>query len=144
MSAAAGARQVHAGGTVLWRINSGGDTEIAVVHRPKHADWSLPKGKLDPGEDLATAAARETVEETGFAGALGDFLCETRYHVATASGGYEKVVAYWEMRADSGTFRENGEVDALVWLPLAAAIERLTYDRDGDVVRCFAGSQRTG
>ena len=41
--------------------------EVAVVHRPRYDDWSLPKGKLEPGEDWEDAALREVEEETGLA-----------------------------------------------------------------------------
>ena len=36
---------------------------IAVIHRPRYDDWSLPKGKLDPGETFEEAAVREIHEE---------------------------------------------------------------------------------
>ena len=36
-----------------------------MVHRPRYDDWSLPKGKLDPGESFEEAALREVEEETG-------------------------------------------------------------------------------
>ena len=46
---------VWAAGAVVWR--EGG--EIALVHRPRYDDWSLPKGKLNPGETMPFAAVRE-------------------------------------------------------------------------------------
>jgi 8-oxo-dGTP diphosphatase len=48
---------VVAAGAVLWRPGGGG-IEVAVVHRPRYDDWSLPKGKLDPGESAPAAAVR--------------------------------------------------------------------------------------
>jgi 8-oxo-dGTP pyrophosphatase MutT (NUDIX family) len=39
-------------------------------------EWSIPGGKLKPGEDCATAAVRETLEETGWhAGSAGSLHC---------------------------------------------------------------------
>jgi hydrolase, NUDIX family len=58
-------RPTFAAGAVLWR-KSGEHHEIAVAHRPFYDDWSLPKGKLDPGESLPVTAAREILEETGY------------------------------------------------------------------------------
>src|SRR3954464_3521077 len=53
--------EVKAAGGVVRRE----DGTIAIVHRPRYDDWSLPKGKLDPGESWEEAAVREVEEETG-------------------------------------------------------------------------------
>ncbi|MDH3518756.1 MAG: NUDIX hydrolase, partial [Acidimicrobiia bacterium] len=39
---------VTASGGVVFRPGEDG-TEILLVHRPRYDDWSLPKGKDDPG-----------------------------------------------------------------------------------------------
>ena len=58
--------EVKAAGGVVWR--RGGDgIELAVAHRPRYDDWSLPKGKLDRGESWEDAALREVEEEIGAA-----------------------------------------------------------------------------
>ena len=44
------AAEVKASGGVVWRRAGDGPVELVVVHRPRYDDWSLPKGKLDPGE----------------------------------------------------------------------------------------------
>ena len=41
------------------------DGKILLVKRLRYNDWSLPKGKLDPGETPLKAAIREVREETG-------------------------------------------------------------------------------
>ncbi|MGH3744010.1 MAG: NUDIX hydrolase [Mycobacteriales bacterium] len=112
---APGARTVLAAGTVLWRRGPSGP-EIAVVHRPKYDDWSLPKGKVDPGEHPALTAVRETAEESGFHGALGRFLGQVRYGVRADAGTVPKIVSYWAMEASAGAFVPNAEVDRLRWL----------------------------
>ena len=56
---------IQGAGVVLWRVTKK-TTEIALVHRPKYDDWSLPKGKVEPGETHLACAAREAMEETGF------------------------------------------------------------------------------
>ncbi|MFD4142622.1 NUDIX hydrolase [Streptomyces sp. NPDC058572] len=122
---------VLAAGCVLWRRSpSGQGIELALVHRPKWADWSHPKGKLKRGEDARQAAVREVLEETGMACNLGSELPTTRYTVE----GNLKEVHYWAAEATAGEFLPNKEVDRLLWLPPAAARIRLTRDRDKELV----------
>ncbi|MFG1810988.1 NUDIX hydrolase [Streptomyces sp. NPDC049040] len=120
---------VRAAGVVLWRTAPAG-VEIALVHRPRYDDWSLPKGKLKRGEDFAAAAVRETREETGLDCELGAALSSTRYLV----DGRPKEVRYWAARAREGGFVANEEVDEMVWLAPAPARDRLTHDRDRPLV----------
>jgi len=65
MSKEAATPMIQAAGAVLWRKGSSGDLEIAIIHRPKYDDWSLPKGKVEPGESHISAGYRENQEETG-------------------------------------------------------------------------------
>ncbi|MCL2729863.1 MAG: NUDIX hydrolase [Actinomycetia bacterium] len=131
---AGGATTVRAAGTVLWRRSAAdGKVEIALVHRPRYDDWSLPKGKLKRGEDFAAAAVRETHEETGMRCVLGASLPASRYLVE----GRPKEVRYWSAEAVDGGFTPNREVDRVVWLPPAAARHRLTHDRDRPLVDAF-------
>lgn len=124
---------VHAAGAVLWRENSKAAIEIAVVHRPHHDDWSLPKGKLDPGETKPIAAVREITEETGFSAVLERFLTSVHYHVR----GQPKIVDYFSARADQGRFVPNEEVDELRWVSPEEAKTLLSYDSDVSVVHEF-------
>lgn len=142
MTTAAAADVVAAGG-VLWRGDDD-HLEVAVVHRPKYDDWSLPKGKTDPGEQLAVTARREVAEETGHLAWLGRPLGEQTYVVTRAGRQQDKFVRYWSMAADGGAFTPNEEVDELRWLSPAAAARRLSYPRDeGPVRRLAAGPLRT-
>ncbi|MEV6906857.1 NUDIX hydrolase [Amycolatopsis sp. NPDC051071] len=124
---------VRAAGAVLWR-RDGDRIEIALVHRPRYDDWSLPKGKLDPGETIAQAAVREIGEETGFEAVLGRYLCRTEYTVA----GAPKTVDYFSARVASGTFAANEEVDELRWLDAETAEKLLTRPGDVRVLREFS------
>lgn len=138
MSSTGTPRTVHAAGAVLWRGTGGNDpaaVEVAVVHRPHHDDWSLPKGKVDPGETRVDAAVREVAEETGFAAVLGRHLRTVRYPV----GADDKVVEYWSACAGDGAFTPGEETDELRWLPPDAAAALLSYDADRDVLAAFGG-----
>jgi 8-oxo-dGTP pyrophosphatase MutT (NUDIX family) len=125
---------VRAAGGVLRRERDG-RVEVAVVHRPRHRDWTFPKGKLDPGESWRAAAQREVEEETGFRCRLGRRLGRTRYLDAR---GREKVVRYWLMDlADDEAgedFQPNPEVDELRWCTPEEASDLLTYPRDRSLV----------
>ncbi|ROR42796.1 8-oxo-dGTP diphosphatase [Kitasatospora cineracea] len=131
---AAGPRStVLAAGAVLWvpgPPKKGGKgrkkPRIALVHRPKYDDWSLPKGKLDPGEGWRAAALREVREETGMRCVLGPELPVQHY----LAHGRPKEVRYWSAVPTGGAFRPNREVDRLEWLPPKRAKERLTHPRD--------------
>lgn len=122
---------VRAAGVVLWRTSPHDEgVEVALVHRPRYDDWSLPKGKLKRGEEFAAAAVRETREETGLDCELGVPLPATHYLV----DGRPKEVRYWTAEARLGSFVPNDEVDRMIWLPPAAARSRLTHDHDRPLV----------
>jgi 8-oxo-dGTP diphosphatase len=133
---------IRAGGGVVWRRvpdPAGEDgVEVAIIHRPRYDDWSLPKGKLASGESDMEGAVREVLEETGYHVRVGRPLGETRYEKSTSGGARPKVVRWWAMQAEEGTFSPTREVDDLVWLSLAEASERLTRDTDREVLERFA------
>jgi 8-oxo-dGTP diphosphatase len=120
---------VRAAGGVVCRRDDG--LRIAVVHRPRYDDWSLPKGKLDPGESWEQAALREVEEEIGLRCRLGAELSPVEYLVASG----RKVVRYWLMEPQSGAFAPNQEVDEMRWLTPDEAVGTLTYEHDRALVR---------
>lgn len=119
--------RIAAAGGVVMR-----DGQVALVHRPRYNDWTLPKGKLDASESFEEAALREVQEETGLRARLVRELPGVAYHVA----GRPKVVRYWLMEVEhEGPFVPNDETDELRWVPAGEALRMLTYDRDRDVLR---------
>jgi 8-oxo-dGTP diphosphatase len=108
------------------------DGRVLLIHRPRYDDWTLPKGKLDPGESFEDAALREVEEETGQRCSLGRELPSTRYEV----GGRPKLVRYWLMTPEGDAeFEPNDEADDARWVTPEEALALLSYDRDRDVVR---------
>ncbi len=118
--------RIEAAGGVVIR-----DGQVALVHRPRYDDWTLPKGKLDTGESFEQAAVREVEEETGLRTQLVRELPATTYRV----NGRPKIVRYWLMDVDhEGQFAPNDETDELRWVPLDEALRLLSYDRDRDLL----------
>jgi 8-oxo-(d)GTP phosphatase len=102
-------------GAVVWRpaADRAQGIEILVVHRPKYDDWSLPKGKREPGEHVLLTAVREVLEETSLRPVLGPRLGTTAYHV----GDQPKQVDYWSAVSPGGRAAASHEIDAVTWLP---------------------------
>ena len=129
---------VFAAGAVCWRVVDG-KIKVLLIHRTRHKDISLPKGKLDPGEVLPQTAVREIAEETGLQVALGVPLGVTNYVMPNHR---EKVVHYWaaevtEEAVLNSTFVPNGEVAALEWMPVSRALTSISYKRDAEILKRF-------
>ena len=137
---AKGAR-VRAVGGVLWR-EVDGQVRVAVVHRPRYDDWSLPKGKLDPGELEVAAAVREVQEETGFSCVVGRGLGVTRYRVLDQGRDVPKRVRWWALEAGDGEFVPDREGDRLDWLTVPQAVRRVTAGTDDGTLQRFAACAR--
>jgi 8-oxo-dGTP diphosphatase len=123
---------VRAAGGVVVRRGRGLRRRVAVIHRPKYMDWSLPKGKLERGEDFEEAALREVEEETGFRCEVLEELPPVTYLDRKER---RKLVRYWLMRPLEGRFEPHDEVDDLRWLTAREAGRVLTYDHDRELVR---------
>jgi 8-oxo-dGTP diphosphatase len=114
---------IQAAGGILWRDTPTG-RQVALVHRPKYGDWALPKGKLKPVEGWLEAARREVEEETGCQVRTGRYAGQVEYVVE----GRRKIVRFWEMSLNGEChFQPGEETDALQWLPVDEALERLSY-----------------
>jgi 8-oxo-dGTP diphosphatase len=133
----AGPATVRAAGGVLLRPGRRGQLEIALVHRPGRDDWSLPKGKLDPGESFESCAVREVMEETGYRCEPGAFAGCTAY---VDRRGRPKVVAYWYMEPARGVSFQRAasvavdEVDEVRWLRVREAARALSYPHDRELL----------
>ncbi len=124
---------VRAAGGIPWRRDDG-RIEVLLVHRPEYDDWTFPKGKNDEGESDEDAARREVEEETGLRVHLGPELPSSEY----TAKGQPKRVRYWVLdAANPDDARPQHEIDELVWLEPEAAADRLSYDRDRELLAAF-------
>src|SRR5262249_34419184 len=106
--------------------------EILLIQRPKHQDWTLPKGHIEKGESWDEAAQREVKEETGYDTAITGFAGYTTYNVKSKP----KVVLYWHMEpAGEGECEPNHEVSHYEWVSELEAVDRLTYEKDKELLR---------
>lgn len=122
---------IEAAGGILWRATPRGP-EIVLIHRERYDDWTLPKGKREPGETWQETALREVREETGLRAELAGFAGAMGYTVQ----GRPKVVLYWKMHAPADApFNPDDEVDALRWLPVDEALARMTYPDEAALVK---------
>lgn len=126
--------EISAAGAVVWRRNSEGAIEIALVHRPKYDDWTLPKGKQEQGESAIACAYRETVEETGFEVRFQQSLGEISYETE----GARKRVRYWSAKFLKEVGSPNPlEVDRISWLGVTKAQSELTRESDKEILERF-------
>ncbi|MBW3557249.1 MAG: NUDIX hydrolase [Actinobacteria bacterium] len=135
MSGGPQANHVRAAGGVVWRRGEDDRLEVLLVHRPKYDDWSIPKGKADPGESDEDCARREVEEETGLRCEIAEHLGDVAY---VDRRGRHKVARYWAMRPVAGEFVPSAEVDEVRWLPIPDAVDLLSYQRDATVLRALA------
>ena len=125
---------IQAAGAVLWRKSDISQLEIAVIHRPRYDDWSLPKGKVESGESHISAGYREIQEETGYESTFGPEIGTVVYKLE----GAPKEVRYWAAAATVKTGTPNPqEVDEVLWLAPKKAKEKLTNKDDRAIVDFF-------
>ena len=125
---------IQAAGAVLWRKSDTSQLEIAVIHRPRYEDWSLPKGKVESGESHISAGYREIQEETGYESTFGPEIGTVVYKLE----GAPKEVRYWAAAATLKTGTPNPqEVDEVLWLEPKKAKEKLSNKDDRAIVDFF-------
>jgi 8-oxo-dGTP pyrophosphatase MutT (NUDIX family) len=124
---------IEAAGGVVLRDGPDGP-QVLVIHRVRYDDWSLPKGKLDPGESAEAAAVREVEEETGVTASLGLELPSVAYEVR----GQPKRVRWFRMEPVAGDPAQrpgDAEVDRAAWWPVEVALGALSYEHDRALLR---------
>jgi 8-oxo-dGTP pyrophosphatase MutT (NUDIX family)/phosphohistidine phosphatase SixA len=126
--------EIAAAGAVVWRRNANDEVEIALIHRVKYDDWSIPKGKVEGDESLIACAYRETMEETGFDVRFGPIIGSISYSV----GDVPKTVTYWSAKFLTERSTPNpGEVDEIRWMTIPEAHQFLTRELDKKIITDF-------
>ena len=125
---------ILAAGALVWRKSKEKKIEIAVIHRPKYNDWTIPKGKVELNESSIACAYREVIEETSLETEFGMYLGEVKYQSLDGP----KQVSFWSAQVvKENTFTPNSEVDAIKWVEAAKAAKFLSLDSDREILSKF-------
>jgi len=131
---------IQAAGGIIWK-KEGSEKKLAVIHRHKHNDWSLPKGKVNPNESWKKAARREVLEETGYYGKIKEYAGSISYLLDDKP----KIVLFWHMDAKTEDLRKmNGEVDEVRWLTVAEAVKLLDYPDEIELIQSSPIKRKKG
>ena len=121
---------IQAAGGIVWRDTPQG-RQIALVHRPRYDDWTLPKGKLKDAEDWQAAALREVEEELQCRVEASE-LAGSLYYMAAET---PKLVLFWHMQIiEQDDFLPNEEIDQRAWLSVTDALDMLSYKSERDLL----------
>jgi 8-oxo-dGTP pyrophosphatase MutT (NUDIX family) len=132
-------RLTHAGGVVYWLIEN--QVKYLLVQATDSPDeWVLPKGHIEPNEDLQETAQREVLEETGVRSQIRRELDDISL---VTSGEHIRVRFYLMEKIGEGVPKDNREHH---WLPLKDAIDKASYDETRTLLKIadnFLASQPT-
>ncbi len=124
---------VSAGG-VVYRTGSAG-MEIVICGRDSDGVWGLPKGTPSAGESIEETALREVTEETGLQVRIVDKIGVIQYWFARDGVRYHKWVHHFLMEATGGdTSSHDLEYDRIEWFPVEAALKRLSFRNEINIV----------
>ena len=125
---------ILAAGALVWRKSKEKKIEIAVIHRPKYNDWTIPKGKVELNESSIACAYREVIEETSLETEFAMYLGEVKYQSLDGP----KQVSFWSAQVvKENTFTPNSEVDAIKWVEAAKAAKFLSLESDKEILSKF-------
>jgi 8-oxo-dGTP diphosphatase len=130
---------IAAVGGVVYRRAEDGSVDLLLI-RKRGGYWTLPKGKLKPGETDADALLREVAEETGLAGEVLEKVRTVKYTTPRRRPPQRKVVSYYLFRAEDGATRP-GDAEGIAevrWVALPDTLKCIQRRRVRRVVRAAA------
>ena len=127
---------IAAAGGVVYRWSAAGQLEVLLIKK-QDGFWTLPKGRIEPGEDERTAVAREVAEETSIAGEVGALVRQVMYTIQKAGRRRRKAVSYYLVRAVSGrpSPQARERILRVRWFAVGVALRRIRRRRIRNVVR---------
>lgn len=122
-------------GAVIYRKNNN-IIEILLICHKNGGHWSFPKGHMEGDETEEMTAQREILEETGL-----NINLDTGFRQVVSyspSAGVMKDVVYFGAECTYGSARaQPEEVSEIFWEESSAALKRVTYSNDRDVLKSF-------
>lgn len=110
---------------------------ISHKNRGGRADWCIPKGHVEAGEDLAQTAVREIGEETGIEAEVIEKLGEINYSFKIGQQRIKKTVHHFLLRQTGGEISSEmdptGEVIEAKWFKLSELDEVLAHENERKV-----------
>jgi 8-oxo-dGTP diphosphatase len=125
-----GDEPILAVGGIVYRVDKRGQIELLPIKK-RNGFWTLPKGRVKPGEPWTDAVAREIAEETGVTGPVERPIHVIVYTIQKHGRPRRKAVTYYLMRASGGSLRpdKTERIEKVRWFPLEAAIQRIGRNR---------------
>ncbi|MCS4535475.1 NUDIX domain-containing protein [Corynebacterium sp. HS2168-gen11] len=109
---------------------------IGRTDRRQRLLWSMPKGHVEPHEDIAATAEREVWEETGIRGEVFAKLGVIDYWFVSEGTRIHKTVHHHLLRYVDGTLNdEDPEVTEVAWIPANALMEHFAYADERKLAR---------
>lgn len=131
--------EVSAGGLVLSKTDPSLVALISHKNRGGRADWCIPKGHVESGEDLAQTAVREVGEETGIQAEVVEKLGEISYSFKIGAHRIKKTVHHFLLRQTGGDLSSEmdptGEVIEAKWFKLDELEDVLAHENERRVAQ---------